>query len=402
MPNADVALVSTYPPRGVLHGGSSGVASYTANLAHGLAGRGARVLVVAPEAAGEPARSLDGPVQVERCFRRGPGALPAAARAAAGRAPVVHVQHEVFLFGGSTAVPGLVPALRGLRSSAGLVVTLHQVVDPGGVDGEFTRLHRVRVPASVARTALRTLQATVRRLAHRVVVHEPGFASVVPGATVIPHGVEEVATPDREAARRRLGIGADDARLNLLCFGFLAPYKGVETALEAASIAGDRAHLVVAGGDHPRLSGRDPYAERLRRRWDGAARFVGYVPEADVADWFAASDVALYPYPRPFSSSGALALALAHRTPVLLSPPLAAATGAPSALTAPDEPAELAARLTELADRPERRERLYWDVAALAESRAWPDVAGRHLDLYEEVSDVARPSGRRLRAGQPR
>ena len=32
----DVALVSPYPTRGERHGGASGVASYTANLAHAL------------------------------------------------------------------------------------------------------------------------------------------------------------------------------------------------------------------------------------------------------------------------------------------------------------------------------------------------------------------------------
>lgn len=395
---ADVTLVSTYPPSGVRHGGASGVASYTANLAHGLAGEGARVAVIAPEASGEPMFSNDGPVSVRRCFRRGPNALPAAARAAeATGAPVVHLQHEVFLFGGTTAIPGLVAALRRLRRSCGLVVTLHQVVDPTAVDSDFTRLHRVRVPAPVARTALGTLQTTVRRMAHRVIVHEPGFAPVVAGADVIPHGVESRPTPSRRAACERLGLDRD--RLNALCFGFLAPYKGIETALRAATIAGDRTRLIVAGGEHPRLSGRDQYAEHLRRRWGGTARFVGYVPDADVADWFAAADVALYPYPRPFSSSGALALALAQRTPVLLSPALAATTGAPSGLIASEDPDALAAQLTGLADRPERRERLAFDAAVMAQHRTWPEIAARHLELYGEVCDVDGPAGRRLRAG---
>lgn len=401
MPPPDVALISTYPPAGVRHGGFSGVASYTANLAHGLAGHGARVTVVAPREAGEAARTLDGPVTVERCFRRGPTALATAARAALRTgAPVVHLQHEVFLFGGAGHVPGIVPALMGLRQRRRVVATMHQVVDPRGVDGDFTRLHRVRVPAPVARTALGGLQRTVSGLAHRVIVHEPAFAGVVGGAAVIPHGIEERTTPGRADARRRLGLSED--RLNVLCFGFLAPYKGFHTALEAASLAGDRVEMVVAGGDHPRLSGRDAYADGLRRRWDGTARFTGYVPDADVDAWFGAADVALYPYPRPFSSSGALALALAHRTPVLLSPPLAATTGAAPALVAPEDPTALADRLVGLADRPERRAPLRSAVERMAEGRGWGDAAARHLDVYEEVTRAHGPAGRRLRAGQPR
>ena len=65
------------------------------------------------------------------------------------------------------------------------------------------------------------------------------------------------------------------------------------------------------------------------------ATFTGWVPDEDVTAWFSAADVAVFPYPKPFSSSGALALALAHRTPALLSPPLARSVGAPSVMTVP-------------------------------------------------------------------
>ncbi|MGQ0519853.1 MAG: glycosyltransferase [Actinomycetota bacterium] len=401
MSGYDVTLVSTYPPRGTRHGGASGVASYTANLAHALTSHGARVAVVAPQEAGEPDRSHDGAVRVERRFRRGPAALTAAAAAAADLgAPVNHLQHEVFLFGGAATVAGLVPALGRLRRRAGLVTTLHQVVDPGGVTSSFTRLHRVRVPAPVARTGLRALQGTVRRLSDRVVVHEPSFAGVVPGAVVIPHGVEERAAGDRAAARRRLDL--DDDRLTALCFGFVAPYKGLETACEAVSLVDDRVELVVAGGDHPRLCGSDPYADRVRSRWGDTARFTGYVPDHEVTTWFTAADVALYPYAQPFSSSGAVALALAHGTPALLSPLLADTMEAPAALAASDDPRALAAQLCDVARRPEQRQRLGHAVSALAAGRSWPEVAARHVDLYEEVkTDAHRAPRRRLRTVQP-
>src|SRR5207244_3721368 len=83
--------------------------------------------------------------------------------------------------------------------------------------------------------------------------------------------------------------------------------------------------LVVAGGPHPRLAAAgDPYAASLQQRWGATADFTGYVPGTAVADWFAAADVALIPYPRPFATSGPLALALGAGTPALLSVPLAA------------------------------------------------------------------------------
>lgn len=393
----DVALVTPYPRAGSRHAGHSGVASYAANLAHALAGSGMGVAVVAPEEPGEAARRLDGPVRVERRFRRGAGALPAAALAARRvGAPVIHLQHEHFLYGGPSSVPGLLPALATIKGGGRAVVTMHQVVDPAWVDREFVRMHRVRSPALAARLALGSVQAAIRNLADRVIVHERGLAGPLPGAAVVPHGVEAAIPAGREEARARLGL---DRRLTALCFGFVAPYKGIEIALEAAMLAGERVHLVVAGGEHPRLGGRDSYAASLRARFAPRATFTGRVPEADLPLWFAAADLALFMYPRPFSSSGALALALAHGTPPLLSPALARSVGAPAALVAPAEPIPLARHLRELSARPELLEPVREAAHALAGERSWREVARRHLEIYGEVSDADGAAGRCGRTG---
>lgn len=386
----DVTLIAPYPTAGQRHAGPSGVASYTANLAHALAGRGAAVDVVAPrerDAPDEPELSRDGPIVVRRAFERGPMALATAGAAARStRAPVVHLQHEMFLYGGPSSVPGIVPALRALRSRATTVVTMHQVVEPRTVDRSFTELHRVRVPARVARHALDGLQRSIASLASACIVHEQPFAASVPGSVVIPHGVEVRSTPSRSDARRDLGLEPGDARLVVLCFGFLAPYKGLEVTLEAGRLLGDDALVVIAGGPHPRLAAAgDAYAADLRRRFGGrGVRFTGWVAEADVARWYSAADVAVFAYPAPFSSSGALALALAHGTPVLLSPSLAACVGAADDLVTPPSPQGLSTRLREL-QRPAAREAVAAASAALARSRAWPDVAGAHLHLYEHL-----------------
>lgn len=398
MSRPDVAIVAPYPGAGQRHGGFSGVASYTANLANALADQGAEVTVVATLEEGEPPVSLDGRVRVERCFRRGVAALPVAARAAvATGAPVVHFQHETFLWGGPAALPGIVPAL--VRGKHRNVVTMHQVVDPADVDRSYTQLHRVTAPALVARQAVRSLQAAIRRLADATIVHEPSFRRFVPGAVVIPHGVERRVTPPQDEARARLGVRGDG--LVVLCFGFLAPYKGLEAVLRAAELAGPAVELVVAGGAHPRLGGRDVYGERLRARWSDVARFTGWVPEEDVSPWFAAADVVVFPYPQPFASSGALALAMAHATPALVSKQLARSAELPDVLAVAPEPLPLAARLLALERQRAGLRPLADAVSGLAEDHAWPVVARRHLALYEEVTDADVAARRCVRAGQP-
>ncbi|MFZ0251165.1 MAG: glycosyltransferase [Acidimicrobiales bacterium] len=402
MSSVDVALVSPYPSVTTPSPMPSGVAGYTRRLASALCDEGMRVHVLAPAAEGEPALTSLGGVTVQRCFRRGATALPMAALAARRcGAPVVHVQFETFLYGGPTSIPGLAPALAGLRRRSRSVVTLHQVVDPATVDHSFTTMHRVRVPPAVARMGLSAVQHSVPALASATVVHEEPFARVVPGAVVVPHGIDVAGQRSSERTRQvkeELGLRAD--RLSVLCFGFLAPYKGLETALQAAALAPE-VELVVAGGSHPRLARSDGYAEDLRRRYGAVARFTGYVPDAEVHALFEAADLLLLPYPTPFATSGPLALALGFGTPVLCSEALGSCVGSPPTMRTALEPAALAGHLKELARRPARREELARATRALTVGRRWDSVARRHIALYEEVTHAHRSLGRRVRPGKP-
>jgi hypothetical protein len=389
------------------------VAWYSQRLARALCDRGARVAVVAPRDGGPQAEEQDGSVLVRRAFERGrSGALRAVGAALDTGAPVVHVQHEAFLYGGPDSVPAVLGAMAGFRRAGkGPVVTMHQVVDPKSVDRAFTRIHRVNVPAPFARAGLAAMQRSVARLASRLVVHEDAFRRVVPGARVFPLGGNTAPPADQQVITRaaELRVVATTARpaggtlpgLLVLCFGFVAPYKGLETALEAARLAGPPISLVVAGGEHPRLAGQG-YLDGLRARYGQVAHFTGFVPEEDVAAWFEAADAVLLPYPQPFSSSGVLADAAAHGVPVLVSPALARVTGMPADVAVPVDPPGLSARLLELAARPEQLVRLAAVSTALNSGRSWTELADRHLALYEEVIDAQRPARRPVPVGSGR
>ncbi|MGH3472024.1 MAG: glycosyltransferase [Nocardioidaceae bacterium] len=412
--STDVALVTPYPASGSTHAGESGVASYSANLARALSGSGLSVTVVAPAGRGDDgtpdrprlmSRDVDplatGRVDVLRVPTRGETALLSLMSAArATGAPIIHLQHEFFLYGGALSASLLGPALASGHRRHKVVVTMHQVVDPHSVDAAWVRMHRTRVPVAAARAGMAATNLLASRAADRVIVHEPGLAEIL-DSTWIPHVIEPVKTVDRDQARAALEL---DGRFVVLCFGFLAPYKGLEVALAAAERVGDRLLLVVAGGEHPRLAGRDPYAERLRARWGHVARFTGRVPEEDIPHWFSAADLALFCYPRPFSSSGALALALAHQTPVLLSPEMARVCGAPTQLSTPLDADALAARLGDLAATPEHVTQLSEEAEWMTSGRSWPDVARRHAETYLDLLGAGghrRAGQRRLGTGPP-
>ncbi len=400
MPAADVAIVAPFPVSAAANSLRSGVAAYTAQLAEALSTKGVAVRVIAPHAAGEPARSRVGDVTVERAFPMGLSALPRAAGAARrSGAAVVHFQHELFLFGGASA-PGLLPALCSARGfGLGPVVTMHQVVEPKAVDREFVRVHRVRVPPRLARIGLDAMQRSVRSLAAATIVHENSFASVVPGARVTPHGVVRRRQMPSSEAKAALDLPGD--RLIVLCFGFLAPYKGLEAALEAARLAADQVVLVVAGGEHPRLAGRDPYAAELRSRYRSVGRFTGFVPDADVARWFSAADLVLVPYPRPFATSGPFADALSYRTPVVCSPAFGACAAVPDQMVVPIDPPGLAAHLRALACDRGALDTVRAATESFAAGRSWDRVARDHIEIYEEVIHAESAPGRGVRTGKP-
>ncbi len=416
----DVALIAPYPRPGAPS--ESGVAWYSQNLARALTEEGASVTVLAPADDADRSSELDGRVRVRRCFSRRAGGLLKAAGAALGSgAPVAHVQHEAFLFGGPEAVPGFLGGLAMLRGAgAGPVVTMHQVVSPAKIDRSFTELHRVSIPAPLARIGMSTLQGSIGRIARRTIVHESAFASTVRRSVVLPLGLsrrpanaraethsrpaethprpaETHSRPERPSVdfRAANGIRAED--FLVLCFGFVAPYKGLEAALEAAELAGPPVHLVVAGAEHPRLAGQG-YGDGLKRRFGATATFTGYVPDEAVSRWFEAADAVLLAYPTAFSSSGVLALAVEHGVPALLSPALAEVVGLPRRAATSLEPSLLADRLTALARRGTELAELARWTSALSEGRSWSHVAKRHLEIYEEVTDAKRAASRSNRA----
>ena len=120
-------------------------------------------------------------------------------------------------------------------------------------------------------------------------------------------------TVQRAEARARLAI-AEDAFVYLF-FGGVAPYKGIESALNAfAREAGPRDRLVIAG---------DPvnaaYAESLRARATDPRVLLDlrHVPDDEVQVFFRAADCLVAPYTRIYCSS-TLLLAMTFELPVVM------------------------------------------------------------------------------------
>jgi glycosyltransferase involved in cell wall biosynthesis len=119
------------------------------------------------------------------------------------------------------------------------------------------------------------------------------------------------AIPSRAEARRRLGLHGNVA----LFFGHVRPFKGLDVALRAWRLLQSNVTLVVAGEAWWRSE------DEYRALADGLTnvRFdFRYIPDAEIATYFAAADVVLAPY-RIEAQSGVALTAFHFARPVIAS-----------------------------------------------------------------------------------
>jgi glycosyltransferase involved in cell wall biosynthesis len=95
------------------------------------------------------------------------------------------------------------------------------------------------------------------------------------------------ALPSRDRARAELGVSG----VCLLCVGRLDREKGVDLAIRALALLPPEVTLTVIGAgpereELERLAGREAY---------GRVRFAGFLPQARVAEWYAAADAVVLP-----------------------------------------------------------------------------------------------------------
>src|SRR5579871_97714 len=246
-------------------------------------------------------------------------------------------------------------------------------------------------------------RSTYRHLYHlpdHLVCHDVQAASrltaefgIDPGRiSIIPHGplFEDTDASPREVARTRLGFPRDEPLV--LWQGILRPYKGVEFLLRVWKRfceVSSRGQLVIAGlGDRALMRDIEAGAEALgiRPRVRLELRFLTI---REVADWYDAADILVYPY-REITTSGALLTGVARRRAIIASRLPAFEQllhDGINALLIPYGDVEgWAYALLRLVGDPELRQSL---TSCLRASQAsfprWADIASRTCDCYRDA-----------------
>lgn len=106
----------------------------------------------------------------------------------------------------------------------------------------------------------------------------------------------------------------------VLAFGKWGTYKRLEILIEAFHRVAKvlpNTNLIIAGGNHPKTAG---YVESVAERYaSDRITFMGYVPEAAIADLFRDASLVVMPYTSSAGSSGVAHLATQYGVPIVAS-----------------------------------------------------------------------------------
>jgi glycosyltransferase involved in cell wall biosynthesis len=174
------------------------------------------------------------------------------------------------------------------------------------------------------------------------------------------------------------------ARLELLFFGIIRPYKGLDVLIEAMHhLKGEDVFLTVVGEWWRKNNGVRKLisASGLQDQLEVVDRFV---PEQEVAEYFARSDVVVLPY-RSATASGVVPLAYHYEKPVIATDvgglPEVVEDRVSGRLVPPENPVALAGAIREFLSTSPTSMRA--GVTKVAERMTWDGLVRCLLDLAQ-------------------
>lgn len=327
---------------------------------------------------------------------------------------LVHIQHEFSFF----AQPfdlwesnrNFFGALRQLRrQQTPTVITFHTepyfTVESFGWRRHLRFLLTGQIPwhGWTFRRAIGGRTDIVRAIVHTGVTRA-AFANIgVPPQIIetVPIGFPEVRSShcslDPATAKQRLGFPPDCILMSL--FGFVARYKGHEVAAKALKELPPNYYLAVVGGTHPEgLDGTMNNILRIRKKIDPRRLVVtGYVAQADLDLYHAATDICLAPYiDDTLSSSAAITWAMTSGKPIVASSIRAFREINNAAdcllMVTPETEMELAWQIERLVASPDLQARLVANSLRYAREHSWPETARKTAGLYESLIRAKDPA----------
>ena len=134
--------------------------------------------------------------------------------------------------------------------------------------------------------------------------------------TILPHPLySHFGTKmDRDQAERALGLKSGCR--NILFFGLIRQYKGLDILLEAFRQLGDEYQLIVAGEPYGSFEPYQQIIDTLPNK-DRIRLIPEYIPDSEVSKYFSAADVTVLPY-RSATQSGISSISYHFEVPMIV------------------------------------------------------------------------------------
>ena len=118
----------------------------------------------------------------------------------------------------------------------------------------------------------------------------------------------------REEAERKLGL--KPGKKNLLFFGLIRSYKGLDILLEAFGMLPEEYQLIIAGEPYGSFDKYQQIIDRLPGK-DRIFMDLRYIKDSEVTDYFSAADLAVLPY-RSATQSGISSVSYHFEVPMVV------------------------------------------------------------------------------------
>ena len=119
---------------------------------------------------------------------------------------------------------------------------------------------------------------------------------------------------DREEAEAKLGLAP--GKKNILFFGLIREYKGLDILLEAFGKLNDGYQLIIAGEPYGSFDRYQKIIDTLPNR-DRVFMDLKYIKDSEVTDYFSAADIAVLPY-RSATQSGISSISYHFEVPMIV------------------------------------------------------------------------------------
>lgn len=189
------------------------------------------------------------------------------------------------------------------------------------------------IKAEVYNLAFKSFYTLLGKVASKVIVLEEPLEEKLTGIipiqklTTIPHAVDnELVTPSKKQAKKRLGYAEDESVV--MFFGYVNWFKGADFFAKAVKdikkLNGKKVRFVMAGGESPTMKDKEFYQTFYRKimKVVGESKnleLTGYVPQNEIADYFAAADLVVFPYREFMCASGVMSLVFSYKKPFIVS-----------------------------------------------------------------------------------